>query len=363
VNKQTRFYVAQDGLRGTHLALYWKGKLRYTVPRDAVGQQACWKFFQPGRLGIPMRAMASLPRLLNSALCVEADNLNTIREAIGKEAGASCCRAGALLSKDTILLLKKENAEPLYVVKTGVGATVGGLLQNEADWLSLLREQPALSSHIPELVQYRSWEEFTFVAQSPLPGELDFKLEKPQFEFLAKLQKYSARRIQYEESRLCRNIKSRFTELSGLLSEEWTTRIARSMRRMSEVLSDSKVLTVAAHNDFTPWNIRMQNDRACVFDWEYASSEELPLFDPLHFELTQMALRSERPAKLIKKIDETTQLCRQWFGKELCVKPDTQALAYMINLCTRYLWIVKGKYGTHPILDTYAKVIDQMLPM
>jgi hypothetical protein len=363
VNETGRFYTVQNRTLGTHLALRWKGQVRYTVPRDSAGQEACWNVFQPGALEIPLRAMARLPRLFGSVSCAESDQVASIREAIGDEAGLSCCRAGAPgpWSKDTILFLDKKLAEPLYIIKAGAGEAVDTLLQNEANWLRTLRGHPSLVSHIPELVAHRSGLDLCFVGQRALSGNLEFKLGKVQFDFLRKLQEFSLRSMLYEDSRLHQTLTARLADLKDHLTEAWSNRLTVSMRRIEESLSGPPVLLVVAHNDFTPWNIRAQRDLAYVFDWEYAANEQFPLFDPLHFALLPLALRSRSTVKMVQRMHETLHLCQRRFGHELCCQSQTQALAYLMNVCTLYLWGVRGRgAGSHVVVDSYAQLIDHL---
>jgi hypothetical protein len=340
VNDIGRFYKTQDQSIATHLALSWKGRVRYTVPRDSSGRRACWGVFHPGRLELPLRAMARLPHLLGAVACAETEDLTTIRKGIGEEAGLSCCRAGAqgAWQKDSILLLNKRTNEPLYLVKAGAVAAVGPLLQNEADWLRRLRDVPSLVGRIPELVSYRSGPDMCFVAQTSLAGELDFRLGESQFDFLRGLQESSLQTKHYEDSEFCRTIDSRISDLSGCLSDAWSSRLQIAARRVKQSLSQVPILVVAAHNDFTPWNIRLKRGVALVFDWEFAAYEQLPLFDPLHFALTPMALSGRPIAKMIERMQGTLQHCRQSFKSEFCYEAQTQALAYLVNICTLYLW-------------------------
>jgi hypothetical protein len=362
VDEVSRFYRAQDHAHGTHLALRWKGLVRYTVPREWAGRNACWKLFKPGMLGIPMRAKAAMPRLLGSVACVESENLGTIREAIGKEAGLSSCRAGSPgpWSKETILLLDKKTAQPLYLVKAGAGEAVDALLRNEADWLATLRGQVALAGLIPELVAHRSGADLCFVAQHAVAGDLDFRLGAAQLNFLSKLQKSSLQSMRFEDSKLYRTLNSRLTDLEGYLTEAWSGRMKKAILKITDSLSDTPVPFVAAHNDFTPWNIRIENGRALVFDWEYAANEQLPLFDPLHFVLLPMALKSRPTVKIVQSMNETLRLCKDRLGKEHCYNAATQALAYLINVCTLYLWGARMEPAAHPVLESYADVIDHI---
>jgi hypothetical protein len=320
VDEVSRFYKAQDQTLATHLALRWKGRVRYTVPREGAGQRACWKVFKPGKLGIPLRAKASWPHLFSSTGCVESEKLALIRDAIGSEAGLSCCRTGpeGVWSKDTILFLDINTAEPLYIAKAGAGEAVDTLLRNEADWLRTLRGEASLVDHIPELVANRSGKDFCFVAQRALSGDLTFKLEESHYQFLRRLQECSLQLMRYSDSRLCRTLNSRVSDLSGLLTDEWSSRLAIGMRQIERSFSEAPISLIAAHNDFTPWNVRVERYVTKVFDWEYADYEQLPLFDPLHFSLAPMALRSEPLPKIIRKIHETVQLSARWLIDHLC---------------------------------------------
>jgi hypothetical protein len=130
------------------------------------------------------------------------------------------------------------------------------------------------------------------------------------------------------------------------------------MQQIEQSLSSTPILVVAAHNDFTPWNIRVERNVARVFDWEYAEHEQLPLFDPLHFALFPMALRSRSTHEIVQCMNQTLQMSQMWLGKEFCCESKAQALAYLMNLCTLYLWSERGKADSNPVLKSYARIID-----
>jgi hypothetical protein len=307
--------------------------------------------------------MARWPQLFGAASCVEAENLASIRQVLGEDAGLSCSRAGAPgpWSKDTILFLDRKTIEPQYIVKAGTGKAVDLLLQNESNWIHALRQNASLTDHVPELVAHRVGADLSFVAQSPIQGKLERELGEPQFEFLRKFQNDSRQILRFKESRLYKNLCSRMIGLNGLLSEAWSNRLQNGLMRIEQLLSGEPILMVAAHNDFTLWNIRVDGGIARVFDWEYADIQQLPLFDPLHFTLMPMALGKRPVHKLILSMNKTMQLCRQQFGMETCYKAQAQALAYLLNLCTLYLYSEGGKSGPDTVLASYAKIIDSML--
>jgi hypothetical protein len=306
--------------------------------------------------------MALLPRFLGSVSCVETKKLTSIKETIGMESWLSCRRAGTPgpWSKETILLLNKKTTKPQYIVKAGTGEAVESLLRNEANWLRTLRDQISLVDSVPELVTHYSGSDLSFVAECLLSGEVDYRFTDLHTAFLQKLQKFSRQTMRFEESRLCRNLRSRMKGLENQLSEMWLARLQAGMQQIEQAFSGSANAFVSAHNDFTPWNIRVEHGIVKVFDWEYADHEQLPLFDPLHFALMPMALRRVSPSKMILKTYQTLQQCRQWFGESACHEAPGQALAYLMNLCTLYLWSVRGATKSHPVLDRYGMIIDHL---
>jgi hypothetical protein len=243
-------------------------------------------------------------------------------------------------------------------VKAGAGAAVDSLLQNEANWLRRLRGEKEIAELVPELLAHRAGEDFCFVAQRPISGELDFKLGAPQFDFLRKLQASSTQWMRYEDSQLFRTLRSRAKQLEGHLSDAWSARLEIGMRRVEEALAGRRILLVGVHNDFTPWNIRIERGVAKVFDWEYAADEQLPLFDPLHFVLLPMALRRPPTSTVIKTLKDTIGFCRQKLPKESCYAAQAQALAYLLNVSVLYLRSLCGDCRFDPVIDSYGRAID-----
>jgi hypothetical protein len=357
------FYQRQSLSAGTHLVLRLSGKNRFIVPRNAVAQRVCWQTFLPGRVELPLRVVAHLPRLFGAVCCIESGKLNLIRQSMGVESGLSCCRNGppGPWSKDTILLLHKDTAKPVYIVKAGAGEAVDRLLRNEVAWLRTLREQPSLVDHIPEVVSAKFGTELSFVAQHIVSGRLDLHFDKQHAEFLNKLHDYSRQTMLFEQSRLYLNLCMRLESLSGLLSSTWSTRFKTGMRLLENKFCGTSIMLVAAHNDFTPWNIRVDHGIVRVFDWEYADQQQLPLFDLLHFALMPMALRERPTSEIVRCLGQTLQKAQLWFGEELYREAQSQALAYLMNLCTLYLWADRGDCTRHPVLVSYAHLIDYSL--
>jgi hypothetical protein len=148
--------------------------------------------------------------------------------------------------------------------------------------------------------------------------------------------------------------------MTSTLSKEWSNRLTVGMQRIAQSLSDARIPLVAAHNDFTAWNTRIHNNIVKVFDWEHAEYEQFPLFDPLHFFLLPMGLKRESPEKSTRELLRVLQLCKNAFDTKWNFKPEIQALAYLLNLCTIYLWSARGASESDPVVVSFAGVIDHL---
>lgn len=362
MDNSNSLYQIRNQSGSSHITLRLNGRDRFTVPRNRAAQSVCWKTFQPGRLELPLRAIASLPRLLGATGCVEGENLNIIRQTVGNEAGLSCCRYGSPgpWSKNTILFLHKEKVEPVYIVKAGAGSAVAHLLRNEANWLRTLSAMPSLAIHVPDLVAYQSGKELSFVAQRLFTGILDLKFGNPHAEFLNKLHSMSLQVMLYKDSQLYRNLNFRMENLRGLLSSAWLSRLTAAMEKIDQALSGKTLPFVAAHNDFIPWNIRVLHGTVKVFDWEYADYQQLPLFDLIHFALMPLVFKRTHPDLMAYHLKNAIQQAKQWLGEDYYRESQVQLLAYLVNLCTLYLFAEQGNAKPGPVLESYAKIIDLM---
>ena len=276
----------------------------------------------------------------------------------------SCCRTGGggVWSKQTLLFPSLYKDQPNYLVKAGAGTIDDRFLRNESEWLSALRSYPSLAGHIPEMIAYQSGTDFCFLAQRALPGDGTFSLGAPHFDFLRKLHACSLRKMDFGESALRQNLFERISALDGKLPGEWSARLRKGMQTIDSVALCGRFHHVtAAHNDFTPWNIRLQHGRAYVFDWEFAAHEQLPLFDPLHFVLLPLALKGAPADSILKRISQALALCRRFLGVEWCAMAEVQALAYLLNFCTLHLSDDASVHRTDPAMRCYADVIDHLL--
>jgi hypothetical protein len=363
MNNTGQLYQSESAAAATHLALNWRGRLRYVVPRSRRAQRAAWRFFHPGRIRIVLEAMTRMPRLLGAVPCVENNTLALIRAALDTPRGFSCGAGGAegAWSKDTVLLLREGSPDPACLVKAGTGAMVDRLLRWEAHWLQTLDREPALRPHIPGLLAHRAGAGLSFLAQTPLPGRRDFRLGAAHFEFLRALHRWSGRSLRYPESGLARNLRARLGRLQNKLPQRWIDRLGRAVDRVEAAYGDSSSLFAVSHGDFSPWNTLIHRSRLLVFDWEFAAEECLPLFDPLHFALKLPALKAAPLSHTSAILEKTLAACAVHLPQEFCRRPKAQALAYLVHVCTHFLDDDPALASGNAALDAYAALMDHLL--
>jgi hypothetical protein len=151
----------------------------------------------------------------------------------------------------------------------------------------------------------------------------------------------------------------RIEKLQGSMTAKWQARAAKTFRLLERGFLDRPINMCVAHRDFVPWNIRVKNAKVFVFDWEYASSGYLPLYDVFHFMLFPIALRSEVSCQKLGKVCKNIEtISKKEFPAGASVLAAHQLLAYMLDLSLLYLDANNGQDAEDRILAQYAKLID-----
>lgn len=153
------------------------------------------------------------------------------------------------------------------------------LVEHEAHCLRYLNRVPSLASHVPELL-FASDIEGTFAAaQRALPGEM------PGCEMTVE------HAVLLEVMRGRREKPANQTEFLNTLSERIAdidhpdSGYGRALALIRLALQGVAIPRTIVHGDFTPWNLRKQEDGLSVFDWEYAQLDGLPLIDEMQYRL------------------------------------------------------------------------------
>ena len=75
------------------------------------------------------------------------------------------------------------------------------------------------------------------------------------------------------------------------------------MKTILESLNTEKEISFAyGHNDFTPWNMFIENNHLYLFDWELAKNDIVLLYDFFHFIFQSQILISKSDYKSIYEV-------------------------------------------------------------
>lgn len=264
-------------------------------------------------------------------------------------------------NKQTIVLLDRSGAAKA-IAKCALSPAARKLLENEAHWLQWLAAQPALVGSIPRLLAQAEVEEALVILQSPGAGrQCHGALQPLHVRFLAELHRASLGEGPFDRSGMYRAMQDRLERMRAHLTDAWRSRATEALSRFGAEFGSSPVPQVLAHRDFAPWNMLIQGERLFIFDWEYACTGYIPLYDLYHYCLMPRVLRRDVAGpEAVVVIKEVSQLyARVAQGGSPALRPDIQLLAYLLDLCLFYLESNDGNDAGDRVVRRYGELIDR----
>ncbi len=96
------------------------------------------------------------------------------------------------------------------------------------------------------------------------------------------------------------------TSLNKSFDKEKTKLLIENMNTIFQSLDTKKEISFAyGHNDFTPWNMFVENNHLYLFDWELARKDVILLYDFFHFIFQSQILISKSDYKTIFEVITT----------------------------------------------------------
>ena len=356
--------VASRGT-GTHKCFPNNNDIKYYLPIEKLYASTALRFFLRRHQVIKLRAKQFNPLARPGVFrdgFIESDLMLQLKKLARFPNAYSAIALGTPgpYNKQSVLLMDK-TGEAISLSKVCSSIACRHLQENEIAWLGRLNNFPELQPHIPQLIFAVDIGNLLVVTQSVNSGKLSTrKLEHTHITFLGKLQESCSHSIQFMDSTMHTDMQSRTIRMEANLSLEWRKRINDGITLVEKKLSRITVPMVVAHRDFAPWNIRVTTNGLYVFDWEFASTEYIPLYDIFHFLLMPVALnRRLKSADVIRLIKTAVKFGEQLpDGKLITQSPEAQLLAYLIDLCLFYLESHDGKSGGDVVVKNYARLID-----
>lgn len=349
----------------THCS-YPKGEdERLIVPLNRRLRRKGLNFFYPLRKRTLLR-LRSLQRLLTGKTMNAHFREGQVMQAIKNLAGDPSLRTvismgtPGPLRKYTVLMLNDVGTQ-IAVAKIGTTPKAVHQVRKEAHWLRVLSAEPAMRQSTPAFIAEGNIADACIVVQSVCTGKfVDNVLRSPQLQFLSAFQEVFQEEQKFRDSVMYREMACRFERLQSRLSPEWVNRIRRALSVLEAGLDNITMPLVAAHRDFTPWNMRLQRGRLAVFDWEYASTGYLPLYDLFHFYLLPIAVKSVVSPSRLRCILENVVRHGESLGEPArkLYAPALQLLAYLLDVSLFYLESNEGRETGDLVVHCFACLID-----
>lgn len=158
-------------------------------------------------------------------------------------------------------------------------------VQHEARMLFSLEAHPELSGQVPKLVFGGLWRGEYVLFQSAVSGVSGVPtLTEGHCQLLEKLGRIGATNT--DGSAVAGEVRDVWNEVKLKATFSDRAVVENILRNASAQLVGVAVECGLSHGDFAPWNIRMQDGRICLFDWEAARAGAPRVWDRFHF-LTQ----------------------------------------------------------------------------
>lgn len=182
-------------------------------------------------------------------------------------------------SQKLVCHLTDTDGRVVAVARVPIGPDAQDGIDNDRRALAALANSP-IGPFIPRLLLQDGVDRYGF--QSVLPGRpASRRLTDAHTETLLLLHKTGEVSLRTRVERML----TRMAELGvapelNRQAQEWTSRIPQ----------DLSVPSPWQHGDFVPWNLRVENGRVHVLDWEDAIPAGLPVWDIAHFHIQQAFL-------------------------------------------------------------------------
>lgn len=338
---------------------------RLIVPLDGSLRRKGLNFFLPLKKRTALR-LRSLTRLLSGTTEHTHFRESQVMQAIKNLAGDPSLHTVISIGtpgpyrKYTVLLLNNEGTQ-VAVAKIGTTPKAIDQVRKEAHWLRVLTAEPAMRHCTPAFIAEDNSADAWIVVQSVCTGKfVDTVLGPPQLQFLSAFQQLFQEELMFRDSVMYRDIAGRFARLQSRLSPAWVNRTKRALSVLEAGLAHVTMRVVGAHRDFAPWNMRLQGGRLAVFDWEYASTGYLPLYDLFHFHLVPIAVKSIVSPSRLRRILEDVARQGASLGKPTRkpYAPALQLLAYLLDVSLFYLESNEGVETGDAIVQCFSGLID-----
>ena len=210
------------------------------------------------------------------------------------------------INRKAIIELNQNNSTK-YFVKVALTEQSKDLINNEKEILNELNKYQYQSLIIPKIIE--SDENYITIDNiAPKNQTQSSSLNEIHLNALDEIYSKTVENKSIKDSTYFEVIKENLDELSNTsLNKNFDKNkieiLIKNMKIILESLNSEKEISFAyGHNDFTPWNMFVENDHLYLFDWELAKKDIVLLYDFFHFIFQSQILISKSDYKTIFEV-------------------------------------------------------------
>lgn len=251
------------------------------------------------------------------------------------------------------------------VAKIALNPSADEAIAQEAHWLYTLGCSQPTADFMPRLLQQGTLPcGRRFLAMLALPqGRPCRRFTELHRNFLRVLSRQRPPLTPWAQSELYRRLDARLHSLMPILTPAYRDLMQSVLDEINQNLGARSIPTCLGHCDFTPWNVRIADNRLFVFDWEYTEANSNPLHDFLHFHLIQRALQRWplRTGAMPKLVSQAAAYADDVFGEESGVAEAAGMLTlhYLLDILTFYAAASGKLVLKHPVMRLYLKLLAE----
>ena len=213
------------------------------------------------------------------------------------------------INRKAIIELNQNNSTK-YFVKVALTEQSKDLINNEKTILNKLNKYPYQSLTIPKIIESDS-DYITIDNIAPKNQTQSSTLNEIHLNALDEIYSKTIDTKSIQDSTYFEVIKENIAVLSNRslnknFNKNKIENLIKNMKTILESLNTEKEISFAyGHNDFTPWNMFVENNHLYLFDWELAKNDIVLLYDFFHFIFQSQILISKSDYKTIFEVITT----------------------------------------------------------
>ena len=335
------------------------------------GEYQLQKYCVPYFVGNRLKASYALLLLKLNACIPTAGLLNEIRPApglrgatawgfLGTQPSCAAVQVGTSgpYQKASALFIT-ERGEGLALAKIALVSSADRMVIKEARWLKELEVMGVVAREVPRLLAEGETDSGRrFLVTDVAPSTRTTRVfTSAHLHFLRRLARSRMESMNFAASPCCEYLERALAELNPHLERKDMAQLEDAVRDCRMRLSACVCPFVFAQGDFSCWNIRLNQQRLFVFDWEYAHLGANPLGDVIHYHLIEHAASGRTiDLRVIAGVNRVAQrLAQQLYPEWQWRAPEVSALAlaYILQVLLYYCQANGGRDQTDGVTRSY----------